>query len=86
MHTVFLEGVPVLDLSALNQVRRLIVLVDTLYDIWYFKTRDVEYSVPRDRIVLSERITPSRKAITVGYDSRVVVYKGDGYVQYPTPE
>ena len=32
MHTVFLEGVPVLDLSALNQVRRLIVLVDTLYE------------------------------------------------------
>eukprot|EP00939_MAST-03C_sp_MAST-3C-sp1_P003230 g3230.t1 len=31
-HTIFLEKVPVLNLSHINQMRRLITLVDTLYD------------------------------------------------------
>ena len=31
-HTVFVDGVPAMDLSHINQVRRFITLVDALYD------------------------------------------------------
>jgi hypothetical protein len=44
-------------------------LVDTLYDIWFFGTKDVETLVPRTRIQLMGRITPADDGTSSGKKS-----------------